>query len=211
MKVNCMGEIKRSNKELIARARETIEREANGVRSLIEQMSEALRDLVHLLINCAGRTLVTGTGTSRFVAERFAHLLCCCGAPALFINAADGLHGGAGAVTSDDVVFAISKGGRSAEINQFVKIAKSRGAKIAALTENPVSPLGELSDVIYSIAAEGDIDPFGMIAAGSSLANCAACDVLCVLLLEEKGFSREQFGETHPGGAVGMLFENDAP
>jgi arabinose-5-phosphate isomerase len=122
----------------------------------------------------------------------------------LCISAADSLHGGAGAVTANDVVYAISKGGRTAEINQFVEIAKSRGARVVAQTEAPDSPLGQLSDALYVVKAPEDVDPYGMIATGSSLVNGAAGDVLCVLLMERRGYSREQFGETHPGGAVGI-------
>ena len=188
---------------LIARAREVVEREAQGVRSLSEQMDESLCEVVDVLFNCRGHVLVTGAGTSHAMAQRLAHLLSCSGTPALCVGAADSLHGGAGAVTANDVVYAISKGGRTAEINRFVEIAKGRGARVVAQTEDPDSPLGQLSDAVYVVKAVGDVDPYGMIATGSSLVNGAAGDVLCVLLLERRGYSREQFGQTHPGGAVG--------
>jgi arabinose-5-phosphate isomerase len=127
----------------------------------------------------------------------------------LFIHAADSLHGGAGAVRSEDIVYIISKGGQSAEINQFARLVKDRGAKVIAQTEAPDSPLGLMSDAVFHVVARGDVDPFGMIAIGSSLVNSAACDVLCVLLLEKRGYSRNQFGTTHPGGAVGRKLSED--
>ena len=191
---------------MIARAREVIDREAQGVRALAGQMDERLAQVVDLLYNCQGHVLVTGAGTSHAMAQRLAHLLSCSGTPALCINAADGLHGASGAVTANDVVYVLSKGGRTAEINQFAEIAKARGAKVVAQTEDPDSPLGQLADATYVIRAVGDVDPYGMIATGSSLVAGAAGDVLCVLLLERRGYSREQFGETHPGGAVGAKF-----
>ena len=83
------------------------------------------------------------------------------------------------------------------------ELAKTRGAKIIAQTENPESPLAQISDAVYKVRAAGDIDPYGMIATGSSLVNAAAGDALCVLLLERRGYSKEEFGMTHPGGAVG--------
>ena len=101
------------------------------------------------------------------------------------------------------MVFIISKGGHSAEINQFAELAKTRGALVIAQTENPESPLAQISDAVYKVKAIGDVDPYGMIATGSSLVNAAACDVLCVLLLERRGYTKEEFGVTHPGGAVG--------
>ena len=192
-----------STTSLVARAREIVEREAQAVKALADQFDENLAGILDLMLNCQGHVLVTGAGTSHAMAQRFAHLLSCSGTPALCISAADSLHGGAGAVTANDVVFIISKGGRSAEINQFVEVARQRGAKVIAQTENRDSPLAQMSDAVFDVRIVGDVDPYGMIATGSSLANGAAGDVLCVLLLEFREYSREEFGETHPGGAVG--------
>jgi arabinose-5-phosphate isomerase len=189
--------------EIIIRAQEIVRCEAEAVAALAAQLDEGLVDVVSLLLNCKGHVLVTGAGTSRAIAQRLAHLLSCSGTPALFISAADGLHGGSGAVTSNDVVYLISKGGHSAEINQFAEIARTRGAKLVAQTENPESPLAQICDAVFTVKAVGDVDPYGMVATGSSLVNGAAGDVLCVLLLERRGYSKEAFGQTHPGGAVG--------
>jgi D-arabinose 5-phosphate isomerase GutQ len=188
---------------LIRRAREIAGHESQAVQELAAQFDASLLPVVESLLNCPGHVLVTGAGTSRAVAERFAHLLACCGTPALFIHAADALHGGAGAIKPGDVVYIISKGGQSQEINQFAEIARQRGARIIAHTEKPASPLGRMADQVFHIVAPDDVDPYGMIATGSSLVNSAACDALCVLLLELRGYSREAFGQTHPGGAVG--------
>jgi arabinose-5-phosphate isomerase len=193
-----------SKSDLVARARQVIEREAQGVRALTEQLDEGLADVVGLLLNCKGHVLVTGAGTSHAIAQRFAHLLSCSGVPALCVSAADSLHGAAGAITANDVVYIISKGGRSAEVNRFAQIARERGSKIVAQTENPASSLAQISDAVYQVRTIGDVDPYGMIATGSSLVNGAAGDVLCVLLLELRGYTREEFGMTHPGGAVGV-------
>jgi D-arabinose 5-phosphate isomerase GutQ len=188
---------------LVAKARRVIQREAQAVQALAEQLDEDLARIVELMLDCRGRILVTGEGTSHAIAQRFAHLLACCGCPALSISAADCLHGGAGAIVDQDVVFFISKGGHSRHINNLAEIARQRGAKVIALTENPRSPLAKISDALYKIKALGDVDPYGMIATGSSLVNAAACDALCVLLLELKGYTKEQFAKTHPEGAVG--------
>jgi D-arabinose 5-phosphate isomerase GutQ len=198
-----------SGTEMVARARQVVEREARAVNALADQFDEGLADVINLLLNCQGHVLVTGAGTSHAMAQRFAHLLSCCGAPALCISAADSIHGGSGAITANDVVFVISKGGHSAEINQFVEIARQRGARIVAQTENPESPLGQMSDAVFHVRTVGDVDPYGMIATGSSLVNGAADDALCVLLLELRGYSRDDFGMTHPGGAVGKKLAKD--
>ncbi len=193
--------------EIVSRAREIIQREAEAVSALAEQFDDSLAGVVSLLFNCQGHVLVTGAGTSRAMAQRLAHLLSCSGTPALFISASDGLHGGSGAVTDKDVVYVISKGGQSAEINQFAAIARRRGATLVAQTEDPASPLAEMCDAVFQVRAAPDVDPYGMVATGSSLVNGAAGDALCVLLLELRGYSKEAFGQTHPGGAVGRKLQ----
>ena len=177
-----------------------------AVLKISPQIDEKFVCVVEALFDCTGHVLVTGVGTSAAVAERFAHLLSVCGTPAIFINATDFLHGGSGAIRSDDVLYVFSKGGQSNEINELVKIAQLRKAKVIAQTEKPDSALGRMADVVFHITTVGDVDPFGMMALGSSLVNCAACDAVCVVLLELRGYTREAFGETHPGGAVGKMF-----
>lgn len=194
---------RQSAKAWVARACDVIIREAAAVRALTEQLDESVTQVARLILNCKGHVLVTGAGTSRAIAQRFAHLLACCGTPALPLNAADGLHGGAGAIRSRDILYVISKGGHSREINSLVEIARRQGAKVIAHTEDPASPLAKMSDAVYRVKASGDVDPYGMIATGSSLVNGAACDVLCVLLLELRGYTKGRFGLTHPEGAVG--------
>jgi len=192
-----------SKEKIIEKARKVIEQEAEAVRLAAEQLNESVAKIAELMLNCKGHILVTGAGTSRAIALRFAHLLACCGSPGLFINAADCLHGGAGAVTAKDIVFVISKGGYSKEINKFVQIAKNKRAKIIGLTEDDMSPLAKMCTAIYKIKTSPDVDPYVMIATGSSLVNAAACDAICVVLLELKGYTKEEFGKTHPEGAVG--------
>jgi D-arabinose 5-phosphate isomerase GutQ len=189
--------------QMLERTRQIVESEAKAVCALKDQLTEELVRIVEMIMNCNGHVLTAGAGTSWAIAERFAHLLACCGTPALFVNAANAIHGGSGAIKAEDIVYVISKGGQSVELNKFVKIAKDRGAKIIAHTEKPDSELGRLGDAVYHIVAPEEVDPYGMIATGSSLVNAAACDALCVLLLELRGYTKEHFGQTHPGGAVG--------
>jgi D-arabinose 5-phosphate isomerase GutQ len=195
--------MRQSVEELLEKAREVISRESEAVKTLTAQIDESVAKVAQLMFDCKGHILVAGAGTSRAIAQRFAHLLCCCGTPAVALNAADCLHGGAGAITGQDILYVISKGGHSREINCLVEIAKQRGARIITHTENPDSPLAKMSDAIYRIKTPPDVDPYGMIATGSSLVNGAACDVLCALLLEMRGYTKEDFGVTHPEGAVG--------
>jgi arabinose-5-phosphate isomerase len=190
-------------KQILLLAQETIQHECQVLDALIPQLGESVADAAYLMLNCHGHVLTAGAGTSNPVAARFAHLLSCCGTPALFIHPGDSQHGLSGAVTERDVLFAISKGGETTEVNYLAQVAKKRGAKLIGLTEKPESTLASLSDVLLCFKAPADSDPYGMIATGSSLFNAALTDALCIVLLKLRGYSKEQFGETHPGGAVG--------
>jgi len=191
------------NEEIIATAKKVIEDESAAVLTLVDQINNDFVDAVKLMLECQGHVLVAGAGTSHSIARRLAHLLSCCGTPALLIDVGDSQHGLSGAVTMRDVLIALSKGGKTEEVISLAKVAKTRGAKLIVLTENPDSELGKISDVVLKVVAPPDVDPFGMVATGSSLVTAAFGDALCVVLLNMRGYSVEEFGETHPGGAVG--------
>jgi arabinose-5-phosphate isomerase len=192
------------DKEMVIElARSVLENEGLAVQDAKAWIGEDFVIAVQTLLECQGHVLVAGSGTSHAVALRLAHLLSCSGTPALFIHPGDSQHGSAGAVTNNDIVIAISKGGETSEVNALAKIAKKRGATIIGLTENRDSTLGNHCDLILTVKAPEDIDPFGMIATGSSLINSAIGDALCVVLLKMKDYLVEEFAETHPGGAIG--------
>lgn len=183
--------------------REVIETESSAVRSLGDQLKPSVLEAIQIILDCQGHVIVSGSGTSHAVGLRFAHLLSCVGTPAFFLHPGDSQHGAAGAVRPEDVWIGISKGGETAEVCYLAGIAKKRGAKVLAITENPDSTLGKLADLTLEVKAPEGVDPFGMVATGSSLFNSAFCDAICVALLNLRGYSIEEFGETHPGGAVG--------
>ena len=192
------------DQQILELAAGVIETEKHAVASLAGQLKPSLVQAIDLLLHCQGHVIVSGSGTSHAVALRFAHLLSCVGTPALFLHPGDSQHGAAGAVRAEDVLVALSKGGETTEVNFLVNVARERGAKVIGITEKPASTLGKLSDITLEIKAPEGVDPYGMIATGSSLFNSAFCDALCIVLLNLRGYSLEQFGETHPGGAVGQ-------
>jgi arabinose-5-phosphate isomerase len=182
---------------------DVIERESAAVASVAAQLDDSFVAVVRAMLACEGKVLVSGSGTSHAVALRFAHLLSCVGTPALFLHPGDSQHGAAGAVAEGDVWVGLSKGGETAEVIFLAGIARKRGATVVAITEKPGSSLGRLADIVLHVTAPDGVDPFGMVATGSSLFNSAFCDAICVALLELRGYSIDDFGETHPGGAVG--------
>jgi D-arabinose 5-phosphate isomerase GutQ len=193
--------------EIMTLARQTVEKDSRVVASLADQLGESFTAVVNMLFECQGHVLVAGSGTSHAVGARLAHLLSCCGTPSLFIHPGDAQHGLSGAVTPRDVLIAISKGGETSEVNALARITKTRGARVVALTEKPTSTLAGLSDLVLVTQAPEESDPYGMIATGSSLFNCALSDAICTVLLHMRGYTRQQFAQTHPGGAVGKKIE----
>jgi D-arabinose 5-phosphate isomerase GutQ len=192
-----------NDREIRELAATVILREGAAVRQLAAALPDDLARAARMLLDCRGHVIVSGSGTSHAVALRFAHLLSCCGTPAVFLHPGDSQHGAAGAVRPEDVWVGLSKGGETTEVSFLAGIARKRGARVIVITEQPDSTLGRLADVILTIKAPEDVDPYGMIATGSSLFDSAFCDAICVVLLELRGYPLETFGETHPGGAVG--------
>ena len=191
------------------RMRATIERESRILAGIAAALDEGTSAAVDLILGTRGHVLVGGAGTSNTIASRFAHLLSCSGQPAVFLHPADSLHGSSGAVTANDTVILISKGGKTLEVNRFARIVKDRGAKLIAFTESADSELGQLADAVVRVKIPADSDPFGMVATSSSLANAAVADAICEAVLAEKGYTKEAFAKTHPGGAVGDRIERE--
>jgi D-arabinose 5-phosphate isomerase GutQ len=191
------------DQQIRALGAQVIRDESAAAAMLADRLPDTFAQAVRLLLDCEGHVIVSGSGTSHAVALRFAHLLSCVGTPALFLHPGDSQHGAAGAVTASDVWIGLSKGGETSEVVFLAGIARKRGATVVAITEKPASTLGQLADLVLQVTAPEDIDPYGMIATGSSLFNSAFTDAICVALLELRGYSVDDFGETHPGGAVG--------
>ncbi len=191
------------DKAIVDLAASVIRRESAAVADVAASLPDGFARAVRLLLECRGHVVVSGSGTSHAVALRFAHLLSCCGTPALFLHPGDSQHGAAGALRAEDVWVGLSKGGETSEVCFLGDVAKKRGATVIAITEKPDSTLGRTADVVLKVVASPEADPFGMIATGSSLVNSAFCDAICVALLELREYTLASFGETHPGGAVG--------
>jgi len=190
---------------ILNEARAIVRSDGAAVIAVADLIDASFVDAAHLVAACTGAVMTTGSGTSGMIARRMAHLLATCGMHAFFVHPADALHGPSAAVTSGDVLIALSKAGKSAEINQFAAVAKERGARIIALTWQPDSPLGQLSDLVLNVnsgrAGEGD----GVLPFGSTLAAAAVGDALVYVAKNLRGFDLHTLVQTHPSGATADL------
>lgn len=192
---------------LLDAARDQVRREASGVVAVADQLDGSFLATVHLLRACPGKVFVTGSGTSGAIARRMAHLLAVCGTPSVFLPAMDALHGTMGAVTAQDVLIVVSRGGESDELNQLTRRIKERGAHVVALTGAPLSTLAGLADITAVLRTGPDADPGDMIAMGSTLAAGVWGDALAYVLMRLLGYGWDRVLHTHPAGAVGLRDE----
>ena len=196
---------------LLLAARTRIYDEADALRMVGDSLDETFVAAVRLIRMAQGKVVTVGVGTSGPVARRMAHLLSTSGTPSLFLHPGDALHGGLGAISAADVVLAISKGGGSAELNEFIRLARSRGASVLVLTAKAESSLARAADVAVVLPQAPDSDPGGIIAMGSSLAVAAWGDALAIVLMQISGYSWAQVIDAHPSGAVGQRDQLPTP
>src|SRR3984893_9829773 len=137
--------------ELLRRAREVIVAESASVLSAAESLDQNFVDVVQVLLECSGKVLITGSGTSGTIARRAAHLFSVGGTPAFYLSPDDGLHGGLGVLRKNDVVIAISKGGASEELNQFCSRAHALAAAVIVITAAAESELANKADHVLQL------------------------------------------------------------
>jgi arabinose-5-phosphate isomerase len=189
--------------DAIALAREVIRTEADAVRALADRLDDSFDRAVQLLLGCRGRAVVTGVGKSGAIARKLAGILSSTGTPALFLHPAEGVHGDLGVVTESDVVIVLSYSGQSDEVVNIMPVVKRIGAKSIALTRAGESPLTRLCDVVLDVSVEKEAGPLGLAPTSSTTAMLAMGDALALAVMQERKFTREDFAQFHPAGALG--------
>jgi arabinose-5-phosphate isomerase len=186
----------------VASARRTLAIEARALDALAARLGVEFERAVELLAACEGKVVVSGLGKSGLVCRKIASTLASTGTPALFLHAAEGLHGDIGMLTRGDVLLAVSYSGAT-EVIALLAPARRLGLPVVAMTGAPDSPLGRAADVVLDVAVAEEACPLGLAPTASTTATLALGDALAIALLERRGFSAEDFGTLHPGGALG--------
>jgi arabinose-5-phosphate isomerase len=187
----------------LVHARRVLAIEAAAITALAERLDSAFPRAVELVAGCAGKVVVTGMGKSGHVCRKIAATLASTGTPALFLHAAEALHGDLGMLERKDLVLAVSNSGETAEILDLVPILKRLELPLIALTGRPVSTLGRAADVVIDVGVAEEACPLGLAPTASTTATLAMGDALAVALLEHRGFRPEDFAALHPAGALG--------
>lgn len=189
--------------EALARAQAVIRADADAITATLDCLDDGFAAAAQAIATCAGKVLVTGSGTSGAVSIRAAHLLSVGGTPAFHLAPADGLHGGLGVLQKGDIVLALSKGGSSRELNEFCTRARTLAGTLIVITAAPQSDLAAMADHVICMKLPDGTDLGGIVATGSSLAAAALTDALVEMARVARGYSWEQVLFTHPSGAVG--------
>ncbi|MDA9908226.1 KpsF/GutQ family sugar-phosphate isomerase [Flavobacteriaceae bacterium] len=193
----------KKREQIISVAKKTIETESEAIKNLATLIDQSFTDAVEYIYNSNGRVIITGIGKSAIIANKIVATLNSTGTPAIFMHAADAIHGDLGTILEQDVVICISKSGTTPEIKVLVPLIKVRGNKLVAITSNRDSFLGQQADFILNAFVEKEACPNNLAPTTSTTAQLVIGDALAVCLLDLKGFSSKDFAKFHPGGSLG--------
>jgi arabinose-5-phosphate isomerase len=184
-------------------AKNVLLNEAEAIRNLINLIDDDFETCVKEILNSSGRVVLTGIGKSAIIGQKIASTLNSTGTPAMFMHAADSIHGDLGMLTEHDVVICLSKSGNTPEIKVLVPLLKRKGSKLIALVGNKDSYLAKHSDYVLDATVEKEACPNNLAPTTSTTAALAIGDALAVCLIEAREFSSNDFAMLHPGGSLG--------
>lgn len=196
--------IVKTKEEIQQIAKQCIHQEADAVRLLADYIDDqfvvAVEDIFH---NDNGRVIVCGIGKSANIAQKMVATFNSTGTPAIFMHAADAIHGDLGIIQKNDIVICLSKSGNTPEITLLVPLIKMLGSKIIAIVGNMDSYLAKNADYVINCNVSKEACPNNLAPTASSTAQLVIGDAIAVCLVAMRGFSPEDFARIHPGGTLG--------
>ncbi len=185
-------------------AKEVIRKEAEAVHNLQNYIDDHFEKVVRLIYESSGRVIVTGIGKSAIIAQKIVATLNSTGTPAIFLHAADAIHGDMGMVRNEDVVIFISKSGNTPEIKVLLPLIRNIGnSTIVAMVSNTGSFLAQQAQYVLKATVEDEACPNNLAPTNSTTAQLVLGDALAMCLIECRSFSGEDFARFHPGGSLG--------
>lgn len=188
---------------MMEHAQNVLKMEAEAILELVPRIDENFVAAVKMILECEGRTVITGMGKSGIIGRKMAATLASTGTPSFYLHPAEGIHGDLGMVTSHDVVIALSNSGETGEVLNILPSLRRIGAKVIAMVGNSQSTLGKNADVVLNVGVNKEACPLGLAPTSSTTAALAYGDALAIALLEKHHFTASQFAIFHPGGSLG--------
>ncbi|AUS04097.1 D-arabinose 5-phosphate isomerase [Tamlana carrageenivorans] len=193
----------KDKQSIINIAKQTIDMQSQAISNLSSLVTDEFASAVDLIYNSKGRVIITGIGKSAIIGNKIVATLNSTGTPAVFMHAADAIHGDLGLILEDDVVICLSKSGNTPEIKVIVPLIKRVKNKLIAITGNKDSFLGQHADFVLNAYVEKEACPNNLAPTTSTTAQLVVGDALAICLLELRGFTSNDFAKYHPGGALG--------
>lgn len=193
----------KKNGEIIRFAAQIIDNEANAISNLKARLDDDFAEVVDLILENNGNLVFSGIGKSAIIAQKIVATMNSTGTTAVFMHAADAIHGDLGMVREGDIVVILSKSGETPEIKVLVPLIKLRGNKIVAMVGNRQSYLASQADFILDVTVDEEAVPGSLAPTSSTTAQLVMGDALALILMRCRGFSTEDFAKFHPGGALG--------
>ncbi len=193
----------KTHDQVVAIAKATLEIEAQSITALIQNVNQDFTQAVTEIFKSKGRVIITGVGKSAIIAQKITATFNSTGTPAVFMHAADAVHGDLGIIQQSDIIICISKSGNTPEVKVLIPLLKNAGNKLIAMVGNVDSYLAKEADYIINCTVEKEACPNNLAPTSSTTAQLAMGDALAVCLLECRDFKSEDFAKFHPGGALG--------
>jgi len=192
-----------SENQILKLAKKTIKEESKSVENLVNFIDKDFVKSVKLIFSSKGRVVVTGIGKSAIVANKLVATLNSTGTPAIFMHAADAIHGDLGIIQKNDIVICISKSGNTPEIKVLVPLLKNSGNALIAIVGDINSLLGQQANLVLNTWVDKEACPNNLAPTSSSAAQMIMGDALAICLLQYRGFTEKDFARFHPGGSLG--------
>jgi len=193
----------KSVQEILEVAKKTILTEASAIEQLLKQLNPDFAHLTKEILNLKGRVIITGVGKSAIIAQKIVATFNSTGTPAIFMHAADAIHGDLGIIQKDDLVLCLSKSGNTSEIKVLIPLLKQGNNKLACFVGDTQSFLAKQADFVIDASVETEACPHNLAPTTSTTAQLVLGDALAICLLECRSFTKEDFAKYHPGGALG--------
>lgn len=190
-------------KDIVEFGKEVIKLQSESIKNLVDLIDENFEAAIKLILDSKGRVVVTGIGKSAIIANKIVATLNSTGTPAIFMHAADAIHGDLGIIKKDDVIICISKSGNTPEIKDLVPFLNMNNNPLISITGDVNSFLARNSAVVLSSYVDIEVCPNNLAPTNSTTAQLVIGDALAVTLVKIKGFTSNDFAKFHPGGSLG--------
>lgn len=192
-----------TDQSILTSGQQTMETEAHALLAIRSRLGDDFVRAVHSILGCQGRVVVCGLGKTGHVARKIAATFASTGTPSFFLHAAEALHGDMGMLAPDDVLLALSHSGTGQEVLTVLQSAHRQGNLVIAMTGHAESELAKLANIHLHIHVQHEACPLNLAPTSSTTAAMAMGDALAVACLQAKGFDKEDFARSHPGGQLG--------